>query len=179
MPVAEGRQLLAGLRPASGTVELHPDYPMSETLDALAMLTDAYEVMGRKRPDDPRWWIHQIVVAETVVGDIGFHGPPGPDPPLTVEIGYAVVPPWRGRGVATRACRLILARAWADGADRVVAETDPANLASQRVLGAAGFRAGIDGAYVINRTPDPGKIAGRLPSIGEPARNLPAIFEET
>jgi len=151
IPLTQARQLLAGQRPSAERVELHPDYPMSETLDLLAMLLGASRVMDQALFDDSRWWMQQIVVDETVVGDIGFHGPPGPEPPLTVEIGYAVVPPWRDRGVATQACRLVLARAWADGADRVVAETDRSNPASRRVLVAAGFRAGGDGSYAIGR----------------------------
>ena len=57
-----------------------------------------------------------------VVGDIGFHGPPEPGPRAVVEIGYAVVPAWQGRGVATRACALMLEQAWRDGADLVQAE---------------------------------------------------------
>jgi RimJ/RimL family protein N-acetyltransferase len=55
-------------------------------------------------------------------------------------IGYSMVPAWRGRGYATRAVRML--SAWAlgpAGLARVVAGTDPANAASQRVLGGAGF----------------------------------------
>ena len=68
-----------------------------------------------------------------VVGDIGFHGPPEPGSRAVVEIGYAVVPAWQGRGVATRACALILDQAWRDGADLVQAEAG--GPASRAVLG--------------------------------------------
>jgi RimJ/RimL family protein N-acetyltransferase len=70
-------------------------------------------------------------------GDIGlFHLSPVGEG----MIGYAVLPPWRGRGYATRAVRLLTA--WAlgpAGLARIVAGTDPANSASQRVLSGAGF----------------------------------------
>ena len=48
-----------------------------------------------------------------------------------VEIGYAVVPGLRGRGVAGRAVAQLLALAWRDGADEVLAGTDEDNAASQ------------------------------------------------
>jgi RimJ/RimL family protein N-acetyltransferase len=85
-----------------------------------------------------------------VVGDIGFHGPPSPE--LAVEIGYSVVPAWRGRGVASRACALIVQQAWQDGADTVVAETDAGNVVSQMVLLRNGFQRRPDGIFLINRS---------------------------
>lgn len=54
-------------------------------------------------------------------------------------IGYSVRPEFRGRGVATRAVRLACAWAFASGFQRLVAGTAPDNVASQRVLGKAGF----------------------------------------
>ena len=102
------------------------------------MVFAAHQAMTGGIGKSPAWWIHQIVVDGVVVGDIGFHGPPGPE--LAVEIGYSVVPAWRGRGVASRACALILQQAWQDGADTVVAETDHDNVASQAVLLRNGFQ---------------------------------------
>ena len=66
-------------------------------------------------------------------------------------IGYSVVPAWRRRGVASRACALILQQAWQDGADTVVAETDADNVASQAVLLRNGFQRRPDGVFMINR----------------------------
>ncbi len=86
-----------------------------------------------------------------MVGDVGFHGPPPVDGVAAVEIGYAVVPAWRGRGVATQACRSILSYAWAHGAAEVWADAEPANAASRAVLGKNGFRPGPDGAFWIQR----------------------------
>ena len=89
------------------------------------------------------------MVDGVVVGDIGFHGPPSPE--FAVEIGYSVVPACRGRGIATRACALILQQAWQDGAFTVVAETDADNVASQAVLLRNGFQRRSDGVFKINR----------------------------
>jgi RimJ/RimL family protein N-acetyltransferase len=127
----------------------HPEYPLPDSIDAVAMLFAAHGVMQGAINDSPAWWIHQILVDGVVVGDIGFHGPPTPE--LAVEIGYSVVPAWRGRGIATRACALIVQQAWHDGAFAVVAETDADNVASQAVLLRNGFQRRPDGVFKINR----------------------------
>jgi RimJ/RimL family protein N-acetyltransferase len=127
----------------------HPEYPLPDSIDAVAMLFAAHGAMLGAINDSPAWWIHQIVVDRVVVGDIGFHGPPTPE--LAVEIGYSVVPAWRGRGIATRACALIVQQAWQDGAFTVVAETDADNVASQAVLLRNGFQRRPDGVFKINR----------------------------
>jgi RimJ/RimL family protein N-acetyltransferase len=59
-------------------------------------------------------------------------------------IGYSVAPAFRGRGVATRAVRLLSAWAFEAGVRRLAAGTMLDNVASQRVLEKAGFvREGI------------------------------------
>jgi RimJ/RimL family protein N-acetyltransferase len=40
-----------------------------------------------------------------VIGDVGFVGPPGEDG--VVEIGFSVIPSYRGRGIATEAVRAL------------------------------------------------------------------------
>jgi RimJ/RimL family protein N-acetyltransferase len=100
-------------------------------------------------PDAPVWWLYGIVVDGLVVGDAGFHGPPAPGRPVGVEIGYQVVAEYRGRGLATRACGLLLELAWAHGADLVRADAEPGNLASRAVLRANGFRPTADGDFVV------------------------------
>jgi RimJ/RimL family protein N-acetyltransferase len=149
LPVAVARQMLAG-KPGPETLsQWHPEYPLSDSIDAIAMVFAAHRVMGAPVDEVPTWWIHQIVVDDLVVGDIGFHGPPGPE--QTVEIGYSVVPAWRRRRVASRACDLILQQAWQDGAELVVAETDHDNVASQAVLLGNGFQQRPDGVFMIRR----------------------------
>ena len=74
-----------------------------------------------------------------------------PATPALVESGYDVVPARRRQGLATRACAMIVELAWRDGADRVVATTDPLNLGSQRVLLTNGFRRTTDGSFSVER----------------------------
>jgi RimJ/RimL family protein N-acetyltransferase len=56
------------------------------------------------------------------------------------ELSYWIAPAGRGRGVATRAVRLVLERAWASGAGRVRLHAHVDNAGSQRVAERAGFR---------------------------------------
>jgi RimJ/RimL family protein N-acetyltransferase len=142
--------LLAGTgQPAHG-LRWHEEYPMTETVTALGMVVAAQRLTGGTLPDLPRWWLHQIVLADLVVGDVGFHGPPPVTGPAAVEIGYNVVEGLRRRGIATRACGLILEQAWRDGAEVVRAETDPGNVASEQVLLRSGF-VGRRGQYEHRR----------------------------
>lgn len=96
---------------------------------------------GTKRPvdDDFPWSVYTTVVPESgrVVGGAGFHAEP--DATGSVEIGYGIAEEFRGKGVATAAVSLLVDIARAHGASRVVAGTDPDNIASQRVLVKAGF----------------------------------------
>jgi RimJ/RimL family protein N-acetyltransferase len=149
LPVEVARQILTGKTRLETLSHWHPEYPLSDSIDAIAMVFAAHRVVGAAVDEAPAWWIHQIVVDGVVVGDIGFHGPPGPE--RAVEIGYSVVPAWRRRRVASRACDLILQQAWQDGAEVVVAETDHDNVASQAVLLGNGFQQRPDGVFMIRR----------------------------
>ncbi|MFT3820672.1 MAG: GNAT family N-acetyltransferase [Rubrivivax sp.] len=76
-------------------------------------------------------------------GSIGFRWQPGTTalPPHCLgHIGYAVVPWKQRKGYATRALKLMLAEARAVGLPFVEVTTDPDNMASQRVIEAAGGR---------------------------------------
>ena len=73
----------------------------------------------------------------THVGELSFKGF---NPDGSVEIGYGITPPFRGRGYATEA--VAAAVVWAlrqPGVTRVEAETTPGNAASLRVLGKCAF----------------------------------------
>jgi RimJ/RimL family protein N-acetyltransferase len=81
-----------------------------------------------------------LVVDESghVVGELGTKGPPGPDG--TVEIGYGLAGPSRGRGIGTRAVAALLS--WLDeqpDVRMVEAHVRPDNTASVRVLQRLGF----------------------------------------
>ena len=140
LPLATAHRLLTGTATVADRRRWHEQYPMAETVTALHVVVAASAAMGWSGLEPPQWWTYQVVVGGLVVGDAGFAGPPAAEGPAVVEISYAMVPDWRGRGVATAACRQLLELAWQGGADAVVAEVDPANRASVRVLTAAGFR---------------------------------------
>lgn len=138
----------------------HPQYPLTETLIGLEMLRSAHTAAGWDGRRIPAWWMYEIVVAGTVAGDIGFHGPPPAGSgtgelaaEIAVEVGYDVVPALRGCGVATAACRQIVALAWADGADVVTAEVEPGPYAaaSAKVLAATGFTPGPANRWTMRR----------------------------
>ncbi len=83
--------------------------------------------------------------------------------PVTQQamVGYGLLPQFRGRGFTTRAVRLLTGWAFTQtGIERIIAGTEPANLASQKVLQRAGFeREG----YLKARLP--GVTGGRIDDI--------------
>ena len=115
--------------------------PEEGTRGMAGMVSRAAEV-GWHRPP---WGLYVIVhpADGLAVGSVGFHGPP--DTTGEVEIGYDLVPPARGFGLATEAARALTRYAFTHPAVRgVLALTRPDNTASQRVLLRAGFRRSTD-----------------------------------
>lgn len=99
------------------------------------------EVVGRCSASASNWLAgHRadftIRVDGAFAGDLGLYYQPQLNEAM---IGYSMSPEWRGRGVTTRAVRLICRWALSVGIARLVAGTAPDNLASQRVLEKAGF----------------------------------------
>lgn len=110
----------------------HPEYPFADELDPLRSL-------GAASSPDPVFTMYLIRRRSdgSAVGGIGFFGPP--DGTGTVEFGYGLVPSARGAGLATEAVELALQHAADNGARSAGADTDIANVASQRVLEKNGF----------------------------------------
>ena len=119
-------------------------YPLAGTIPpARAIIAQAHDGVWR-----PGFGMYQIVLTakgevrdggrpNIVIGDIGFHTAPSAG---SVEIGYGIVPAHRGHGYVTDAVNALTAWALAQpGVTEVRAETDPDNVASQRVLDRAGF----------------------------------------
>jgi len=99
--------------------------------EALPVLRDAYET----DPGAHRWGALFFVEpgARVLVGFGGFKGPPSPD--AVVEIGYAIAPAFRGKGLATAAVAQMVQRAFEDPLIRAVdAHTLGEENASTRVL---------------------------------------------
>ena len=113
---------------------LPSEWPAADLLDVLPLQAAAL-------PSDERFgvWVMIERASRSVVGDIGFMGPPDEDG--FVEVGYSVIPARRRDGYATEAARAILA--WAldqPGVKAVVAGCDRDNEASVRTLERVGFR---------------------------------------
>ena len=94
---------------------------------------------------DARAWLgssgeEKLAVTDTatgrLLGSIGIRWNESGD---VGEIGYWVRSDARGRGVMTRALRLVSRHAFANGAERLQLRADPENVASCRVAEKAGF----------------------------------------
>jgi ribosomal-protein-alanine N-acetyltransferase len=95
----------------------------------------------RQSPGSAPWLVRAVVDPESgaVVGHAGFHGPP--DEAGAVEVGYTVVPDWRGRGFAHRILASLVAEALAAPDVALVrASVRPDNLPSLAVVRKAGMR---------------------------------------
>ncbi|ROQ31934.1 RimJ/RimL family protein N-acetyltransferase [Streptomyces sp. PanSC19] len=79
-----------------------------------------------------------IRVDGATVGGIGFHGPP--DEIGVVTVGYGLTPAARGRGYASEALRALIEVARVAGVTGVKGDADLDNVASHRVMEAAGMR---------------------------------------
>lgn len=74
-----------------------------------------------------------------LIGETGFHGPP--DGSGTVEVGYSIVPAYRGRGFAFEATRALIQHTLSrPGIRRITAECLDDNAASLRVLEKLGMK---------------------------------------
>ena len=119
-------RVLGGCRVADGW-EVFPD--------ALPAARDA--VAGD--PEGTRWGTRLFILDEprTLVGWGGFKGPPADG---AVELGYAVAPAFRGRGIAGHAVRDMLREAFSRSeVEAVIAHTLAGPGASTRVLEKTGF----------------------------------------
>jgi ribosomal-protein-alanine N-acetyltransferase len=112
---------------------LPQEWPQPDLLDVLPSQASA-------SPNDERFGVWVMIDRETnsVVGDVGFLGPP--DESGSVEVGYSVNPPSRRRGYATEAARAVVG--WAieqPEIEIVVAGCESDNVASIKTLHRIGF----------------------------------------
>ena len=87
------------------------------------------------------WCVRAVVLKETnkMVGQIGFHSPPGPPElceiaPGGIEYGYRIYSPYRGRGYAKEAARGLMTWAVEQGVTSFVVSIRPNNAPSQSSL---------------------------------------------
>lgn len=113
-----------------------PSWPQPDLLDILPMLASAKGSAGRFGA-----WVMVEREVNSVVGDIGFLGPPVDG---VVEIGFSVIPERRRLGYASAAASALVE--WAlrqPDVQTVTARSDAGNIGSARVLAHAGLsRAG-------------------------------------
>ncbi len=117
------------------------NWPPESAADALPLFLEWLEAA----PDRVGWFGWYALardlgeVSPVLIGSGGFLGPPRDG---AVEIGYSVLPQYQRRGYATEMVGALVR--WSlgqTGVTRVVAETELANPASERVLANAGFAA--------------------------------------
>ena len=123
----------------------HGSFPREDDVDAASLW----------REGDP-WGPRSVVLQGWTVGSVGFYGPPdsAPDGVPEVEVGYALVPEGRGRGIVPEALAALLELTDAAGV-RVRASIAPDNAASLRVAAKVGLTrlrgASEDGELVMVR----------------------------
>ncbi|MEV6550585.1 GNAT family N-acetyltransferase [Streptomyces sp. NPDC051597] len=152
MSVEEALKLTAD--EPGGNAHWAPGYPTeADTAGALRYL-ETCEGAGDPQP----FGAYEILRREDgrAIGGLGFHG--APDLDGTVTIGYGLVPSVQGRGYATEALRALLLFARAQGVTRAKGDTAHANIASQRVMTAAGMSLVAEDAwlkyYAVEWLPD-------------------------
>jgi RimJ/RimL family protein N-acetyltransferase len=100
----------------------------------------AYEYL-KSHPEAANWWTYLFIheADQKLIGLGGYKGPPTEDG--SVELGYAIAPAYRQKGLATEAARGMLEYAFSNPAvKRVVAHTLPEPNASTRVLERIGMK---------------------------------------
>jgi len=114
-------------------------------------------------PEGRGWMVRLIVLRQppTVIGSIGFHGPPA----LVgrAEMGYSVFPPWRRQGYAIEAVRALLEWAAQQGTRSVFLSIGPNNAASLAMARRLGFhQVGVQEDEI-----DGTELVFELPPVGE------------
>ncbi|GGB77699.1 hypothetical protein N798_03530 [Knoellia flava TL1] len=130
--VAEGQRITA--RSVGDDDLWAPDFPTAGDVMSVTAYLRRTADHGEQRP----FGFYRITRSSDglAIGGIGFKGQPEDG---SVEIGYGLAPSARGNGYAAEAATALVEVATAHGLDRVVADTDRANIASQRTLERAGF----------------------------------------
>ncbi|HSB39677.1 MAG TPA: GNAT family N-acetyltransferase [Gaiellaceae bacterium] len=133
--------LLAGRREQSEQelgISLFAEYPSQDERRFLAMRL-------RQMHEDVRfetWSEYAFVVGEQMVGHGGYDGPPGNNAAQAadaVEFGYAIFVPYRGRGYATEAARMLIDLAEKTGVRHFVLAISPTNAPSLAIARKLGF----------------------------------------
>jgi RimJ/RimL family protein N-acetyltransferase len=131
--VAEAERIVA--RCAGPADAWADDFPFEGDVGAVGGFLRATAALGEQRPFG--YYRVTRLSDQRAVGGIGFKGQPDGG---CAEIGYGLVPSARGHGYAAEALIALVDVAAGHGVFRVIADTTPDNIASQRTLIRAGFR---------------------------------------
>ncbi|MED3563176.1 GNAT family N-acetyltransferase [Bacillus xiapuensis] len=128
---AEGIEQLKKVFP----YDVSDQWPNSDFAEILSFIADSLE----KKPEDSKWTgliIHKN--DRILIGEIGCKG--GPNEEGIVDIGYGIVPDYRGKGYATEATQAIVSWLFSQSlANMVTADCQHDNIGSQKVLEKAGL----------------------------------------
>ena len=111
------------------------DFPSEGDVGAVGAFLRATAASGEQQP-----FGYYVIARRSdgrAIGGIGCKGQPAGG---CVEIGYGLAPSARGHGYAAEAVGAFLTVAADHDVSRVIADTTPTNVASQRTLVRAGFR---------------------------------------
>lgn len=127
------RAMLAGDRAGRAWGD---DYPTEGDLELATAMIERGDPAAAV---DALWGPCQVRLRASglAIGGVGFKGRPNQHG--EVEIGYGFAESMRGRGYATEAAAALIGVGRRAGLTAVIAETHPANRASQRVLERLGF----------------------------------------
>jgi RimJ/RimL family protein N-acetyltransferase len=121
--------------------EVPEDLPPEMLRDVLGVFQQWLE----ENPANAPWLIWYILLQDeednqpVLVGSIGFKG--SPDDKGRVEIGYSILHRWQNQGIATEAIQILSDWAFTQkGVTQVIAQVEPANLPSIRVLEKSGYQ---------------------------------------
>jgi len=105
-----------------------------ETVDEVVKLS--HEQVGRA-PGMQEEHFQLVIEYRDEQGDLHVVGDMGSgafDPGRQMEIGLVLDPTWHGRGIATRACRMLFEHLFDAGLHRITARVDPRNEPSLRLF---------------------------------------------
>lgn len=120
-----------------------PFDPLSRSVEeSIALIT---AMQRRAAPDSDGWQQFSILGKDgSMLGDLGIRFSPPWN--ATAELGFAVDPRQRGKGICSEAVEAMLRRLFHRGRRRIVAVTDVRNRPAQRVLERNWFR--LEGRFV-------------------------------
>ncbi len=120
-----------------------PYDPLTRTVEESVAMVAAMQ--NRAAPDSDGWQQFSLLGKDgTMLGDLGIRFTPPWN--ATAEIGFAVDPAQRGKGLASEAVGAMVRMLFHRGRRRLVSVTDGRNRAAQRVLERNWFR--LEGRFI-------------------------------